>query len=466
MFDALLERFAQTCPLAVMARITLERLLDPAWVDQVFAEHRQRQYQKELAFSAIVDVTSVVALGLRPSLHAAFRKANLDVSFQALYGKINRTEPALMRALVRGSYQHLAPLLGTLRAGREPLLPGWRVRILDGNELPACEKRLSPLRGYRGPAMPGQSLVIYDPDLGLVCDLLPCEDAHTNERKILLEGSDVFEQGTLYVGDRGLNSRHIAHAVAQKKAFFLFREQPSSPNPTERGPLKRLGRIEGGVVYAQWVDIPAEATKKKRKGKPLRARRIVLELDEPLESGETVIRLLTNVPAKKVKATVLAALYRKRWLIEGLFQRLEACLESEVRSLGRPGGALLCFSVAVVAYNLLEVLQAAVEKAHPICAEQPISTFYIASELRETYVGMTRVVPEQAWEAYSGLSDKQLAQTLVRLAKRVEPAELRKSPRGPKPKKKKGYAPRAAVRRQVATRRVLDAGTTDYDGGC
>ncbi|QDE67500.1 hypothetical protein BHS09_11175 [Myxococcus xanthus] len=44
----------------------------------------------------------------------------------------------------------------------------------------------------------------------------------------------------------------------------------------------------------------------------------------------------------------------------------------------------------------------------------------------------------------------------------VDPAMLLKHPRGPKPKKKKGYAPGNEVRRQVATSRVLAAGTVDY----
>jgi hypothetical protein len=46
---------------------------------------------------------------------------------------------------------------------------------LDGNHLPASEKRLKPLRDFRGAALPGQSLVVYAPELGLVVDVLPAE---------------------------------------------------------------------------------------------------------------------------------------------------------------------------------------------------------------------------------------------------------------------------------------------------
>lgn len=47
-----------------------------------------------------------------------------------------------------------------------------------------------------------------------------------------------------------------------------------------------------------------------------------------------------------------------------MFQRLEPVLCSEVASLGEPRAALLAFGVAVLAYNLLAMLQAAVRTVH------------------------------------------------------------------------------------------------------
>lgn len=46
-----------------------------------------------------------VQVGLRPSLHAAARKMaeRLPASLAALYAKVQRTEPAVLRALVQGS---------------------------------------------------------------------------------------------------------------------------------------------------------------------------------------------------------------------------------------------------------------------------------------------------------------------------------------------------------------------------
>jgi len=78
------------------------------WIDDVFETHRQRQYSRELLFSTVVELMSLVALGLRPSLHAAARRMpELGVSLAALYDKIKRTEPGILRAPVQGSTQSL-----------------------------------------------------------------------------------------------------------------------------------------------------------------------------------------------------------------------------------------------------------------------------------------------------------------------------------------------------------------------
>ena len=64
------------------------------------------------------------------------------------------------------------------------LLPGYRVKILDGNGLGATEHRLEVLRNTRAGPLPGKSLVVLDPQLGLASDIFPCEDGYTQERAL------------------------------------------------------------------------------------------------------------------------------------------------------------------------------------------------------------------------------------------------------------------------------------------
>ncbi|MBK4738610.1 hypothetical protein [Noviherbaspirillum pedocola] len=184
--DAVVERCVEQSPVTVMARLALQRALEPAWIDELFERAGGTQYTRELLFSTTVELMSVVAVGLRPSVHAAAKACkDLPVSVQALYDKIRRTDPSLVRALVQQRAVRLQEVLLPMMSDKLPTVPGYRLRIVDGNHLPATEKRLKPLRGFRGAALPGQSLVVYDPELNLVVDLVPCEDGHAQERSLM-----------------------------------------------------------------------------------------------------------------------------------------------------------------------------------------------------------------------------------------------------------------------------------------
>jgi IS4 transposase len=443
------ERFVRKSPLSVMARLLMKRALSAEWMEGLFQEHRQRQYTKELLFSAEVELMELVALGLRPSLHAAAQDSEeLKVSLQALYEKVNHTEPALVRALVQGSGERLTPIVKQLKLQQEPWAAGYRVRVLDGNKLAASQKRLKPLRGFRGAAMPGQSLVVYAPEWDLVVDILPAEDAHAQERALMGPILERVQPGELWLADRNFSTKNILFGIEEKGAAFLIREHAQSPHPKEVGPLKEVGRSKTGMVFEQAVEIEAEG------GKRLALRRIEVHLDEPTENGDTCIRLLTNVPAERMGALEVAELYRRRWSIEGMFGRLESVLHSEVHSLGNPRAALLAFGVSVMAYNVLAVLLAAVEEEHHLQATE-VSSYYVAGEVKATYSGMMIALPEKTWSTFESQSDEALSQTLRQMARQVNPAKLRKHPRGPKKKVKKGYVPAEQARKQVSTARVL-----------
>ncbi len=333
--DVVVERFVRQSPLTVMARLALQHALEPAWMDVLFEQHRQYQYTGELLFSTTVELMSVAAVGLRPSVHAAFKAApNLPVSVQALYDKIRRTEPGLVRALVRGSAERLLAVTQSIRQAPLPTLKGYRVRIIDGNHLLASEKRLKPLHVFRGAALPGQSLMIYDPVSELVVDIVPGEDGHANERTLMPPVLAHAQAGELWIGDCNFSTTGILAGWHARGCGFVVREHASSPRPGETGALRRVGRVDTGTVYEQPIAIESA------EGQPIALRRIELHLDTPTEDGDTVIRLLTNLPKARFSGRKVARVYRRRWSIENLFQRLESVLHSEVRSLGHLRAAL------------------------------------------------------------------------------------------------------------------------------
>jgi hypothetical protein len=186
-------------------------------------------------------------------------------------------------------------------------------------------------------------------------------------------------------------------------------------------------------------------------------RRLELRFDEATQVGDSVFRLLTNMTLR-LKAKSLAIIYRSRWRIDNLFQRLESVLHSEVRTLGAPGAALLAFAVALLAYNVLALLATAVRVKHARTldeAQMELSTYYIAAEIRTHYAGMLIAIAASVWKAYESLSDKQLAKLLLGMAANVDPKRFRSHPRGPKIPKQKGYVSQRVACSHVATARLL-----------
>lgn len=353
-WQAVIERFEQQAPASVMARLALEQALPAHWIDEVFETHRQRQYPRELLFSTVVELMTLVSLGLRPSLHAAARKLDerLPVSLAALYDKVNRCEPPVLRALVQGSAQRLAPLVACLPG--QASLPGWQLRVLDGNHLPASDKRLAALRGFRGAARPGHTLVLYDPDSALVCDIVACEDAHQSERVAAATLIESALAQQVWIADRHFCTAALLRGLSERQACFIVREHAHHPRVSERGPWGQCTDIETGRVREQGIKL------KSHEGQEQPWRRIEIELSSPTESGDTHIALWSNLPSD-IEAATIARLYRKRWRIEGMFQRLESVLHSEIKSLGHPRAALLGFAAALLAYNVLALLKRVIE---------------------------------------------------------------------------------------------------------
>src|SRR6266852_9304484 len=100
-------------PLGILVRGTLEWLLDAPVLEQLFQQHATEQYTRELTISALVGLLIQVSAGVRASVFAAYKAdqaapdASISTSYQALYGKLGRMQPAFGEALVRHSAQKL-----------------------------------------------------------------------------------------------------------------------------------------------------------------------------------------------------------------------------------------------------------------------------------------------------------------------------------------------------------------------
>src|SRR5947208_5670286 len=137
----ILDRFVERCPAVVMVRATLERLLRPERLDQIFKDASQRQYTKQLLFSQLVALMTAVATRTHASVHAAYleMKERLDVSVTAVYDKLNIMELGISAALVRETAGDAARVLVALPVSKKEVLRGLEVFYLDGNHLASTE---------------------------------------------------------------------------------------------------------------------------------------------------------------------------------------------------------------------------------------------------------------------------------------------------------------------------------------
>src|SRR3954463_10721521 len=228
------ERFAQDSPLSVMARGLLENALNPTALDRLVEEGADKQYTKEILFSSVVDVMSLVVCGIRPAINAAYRdKAEtLPVTIQALYGKVDRTEPVTSAALVRTNGARLGAVIDVMGGARAPLLPGYNVRLLDGNHLAGTEHRIKELRIMRAGALPGQALVVLDPQRMLAIDVILCEDGHAQERSLLGQVLETVAEKDLWISDLNFCTTNFLFGVAGRGGFFVIRQHASTLHST------------------------------------------------------------------------------------------------------------------------------------------------------------------------------------------------------------------------------------------
>jgi IS4 transposase len=445
------EAFVKQSPVSVMVRGVLERALDANRLDALFEETAEIQYTRELLFSTLMRLMSEVVLGVSPSVHAAYQDASepLGVSVAAVYDKLAGVEPQVSAELVRDSARHLSAVICCLGGQAPSLLPGYRVLILDGNHLSGTEHRIKELRRMRAAALPGQSLVVLDPQWMLIVDVLAWEDAHAQERSLLEQIVPKVQPQDLWVDDRNFCTTKFLLGIHRRQGCFLVRQHASTLHWQLLGKRKSLGRVPTGRVYEQTVRLDHPDT-----GESIVARRITVELDKPTRDGEKVIHLLTNLPAEDADARQVTQLYRKRWTSEKVFQDLTVALTCEINTLGYPKAALFGFCLALVAYNAVSLIQAALRAVHGAAEVQAeISWYYMCVHLSKVYTGMMIALPARHWVLFRRLEVQEFAALLKELATKIDLKRFRKHPRGPKkppPKKISGVKIS-----HVATARIL-----------
>jgi len=418
--------FLKDAPFCVMTRATLESLFASERLDELFRNTAQKQYTRELLFSQLVELMMAVVLQQQPSVYAAYRKGigQISVSDQSVYNKLDGMELGVSAALVRDSAARLAPVIDALGARQDSWLPGFRIRILDGNHLSATERRLVALRDAWDSPLPGKVLAVLDQQTGLASDVFLTPDGHASERSLLEEVLAVVRAGDLWIADRNFCTMKFLFGIGQAKAAFVIRQHGQLEGKL-LGKRRYVGRTETGAVYEQAILVNFQGQRK-------RLRRISVVLDKPTRDGDTEIHLLTNLSRKKASALVVTELYRRRWTIEGRFLEMSQTLQAEPQALAYPKAALFAFCLALLASNATALLKAALRAEHGPEAVETLSVYYAALDIQQVHRGMMIALPAPHWERFRALSAVELAAALREMARAIDLVRYRKATRGPK----------------------------------
>lgn len=453
--EMLLARFALKNPLAASLRLVLEQLFVAAEINALFEKNRVQQYTNKILFMTIVEVMAAVVTGKVSSAHAAMRQHGeaLGASVTAFYDKLNGTEPQVAAALVAHSFARGKALLSQMGGLRKDPLPGWRLRILDGNHLAATQRRLEVLWSVAAGPLPGLALVAFDVASMMMSDVILCEDGHASERSLTAEILALVVEGDCWIADRNFCTHEILFGVLARKGAFVIRQHAGLVGELV-GTRRACGRCDTGALFEQQLALTY-------RGETRTVRRVTLVLDTPTRDGERELHIVTSLPPEVTAATV-AGLYRSRWTIESAFGDLARWLDAELAPLGYPRAALLGFCVGLMSYNTISTLLGALRATHgEEVVREHVSGYYIAEFGRDAVGTIDDLVEPEAWKAWSGLPLAAAAALLKEIAARIDLRLIRKSKRGPK--KPVPKRTRFKNKPHVSTKKLLD-GTANEDG--
>jgi hypothetical protein len=275
------------------------------------------------------------------------------VSGKSVSNKLNRVELDLTARPVDRTADEANRLLGAVNALEPSGLDGYQVRLLDGNALGGTERRLLALRPFGDCPLPGNVLVVKEPEPPLVRHGFQTPDGHAQKRrrpKVIA----VVAADDLGVADRNFCTHQFLLAIDARQAVFVIRRHGTvagrHPGKGRRGgERRRRGRERSSETH--------------REGVVKRFRCIQVEWPEPMRDGDREIDLLTDLPAT-VRAGQIAELSRRRWTIERRLGELSGTLSKEPRSWCQPPGFRFVFAFGLVASTAVQVFKAAVRAVH------------------------------------------------------------------------------------------------------
>lgn len=363
-------------PLAEAVLTLQATLLQPEFLDTLFAEHRGPSYEDTLTFPVFVQLIADALQqhrgSARQALVQAQRAGTLPTGFGAFYGKLRRIPLALSIGLVSAGSQRLAALLPAAAGTALPAsLAAFAVYVLDGKKLKRVAKRLLAARQQAGKLFGGKLLVAWQPRTGLVLAMAANPDGEANDCRLvpdlLPQVRRLLPGPRLAVADRQFcDLVQLARFAADDDHYLVRYSKKVGFHPDPARPAQTALDAQGRTVREDWGWLGAEDHPQRRE-----VRRITL-----LRPGEEEVAVVTDLlDAAVYPAADLLALYLLRWGIERVFQKITEVFHLEQLIGSTPQATVFQAAFCLLLYNMIQVVQAYIAAAPgtPVAREE-IST--------------------------------------------------------------------------------------------
>jgi hypothetical protein len=362
--------FLARMPLAEAALSVWRYVFDDAQLQKLWERGRGRCYDKIICFPTMVRLVADALLQYKGSGRRSFQKniekGTLKASVAAAFKKLGRLPPTVSQEFLESGTAALREIYPAYARHKLPSsLRQLHPLTIDGKTIKNVAKRLKPLRGSAGGLLGGKAVVALEWTTGLAVGLQTHLDGDASEKRLvgdLVSRVRAIVAGPrLFIADRGfcdlVQMQHFT--VAAGDHFLLRHHRGLTFTPDAKRAAKQSTDDEGRTVVETWGWAGSASHKNRRY-----VRRIQL-----LRPGEEDLVLFTDLlGTAQYPAKDLLWMYRQRWGIEQMFQKVTEVFGLERLIGGTPKACLFQFAFCLLLYNVIQVVTghiAQMQKADP-----------------------------------------------------------------------------------------------------
>jgi hypothetical protein len=390
------EEVASKLPLAEAVLQSFSYLTAESFLDEVFEKYRGRSYEGTLSFATIVSVIADALLEHDGSGHRALKQAHadheLEASQEAWYGKLRRIPESLSQGFLLEGTQRLLGVMPTKRSPLPRSLRMFDATTIDGKKIKNAAKRLKPTRQFRGSVLGGKVLVALDIRSGMAVAMNSHEDGETNDCPLvpgLLEQLAELpgNRQKLCVLDRQFCDLKVPAVLAKHGFHFVIRYHPKVTFTRDATHPVSKGNDADGRRYVDeqgWIGKETD-----------HRRRYVRRITLTRPGAEDVILITDLLDETKYPASDLLELYRMRWGIEKVFQRITEVFHLRQLISSSPKGTIFQCAFCLLLYNLIELERSYIAVAQKLDCE-PISMENLFYSVHRQLISWTEML-STAW---------------------------------------------------------------------